>query len=84
MSFDTTAKVSLDLKQLLHLVDQLTEKDAEKVAARLEQRRKKAALGRLRTTFRKVRMNQREIDALVEEVRQERYDKKGRTRAAGR
>lgn len=80
MPVDTTAKVTLDLDQLLDLVDQLSEKEAEQLAARLEQRRRKAALGRLKTTFGKVKMSRREIDALVEEVRQERYDH-GRKRA---
>jgi len=83
MLFDTTAKVSLSLDQLLVLVDQLPEKDLEKVAARLEQRRKKAALGRLRATFGKVRMSRREIDALVEDVREQRYDER-RARASRR
>lgn len=83
MSFDTTAKVTLNLDQLLVLMDQLSEKEVEQVAAKLEQRRKKAALGRLKATFGKVKMTQREIDALVEEVRQERFDH-GTERKSGR
>ena len=74
MSFDTTAKVTLNLDQLLELVDQLSEKEADKVAARLELRRKKAAMGRLKKTFGKVKLSAGEIDELVEAVRQERFD----------
>ncbi len=36
MSFDTTAKVSLTIDQLLDLVDQLSVDDCRKLAAKLE------------------------------------------------
>lgn len=76
MSFDTTARVSLSLDQLLQLVDQLSDKDADKVAARLAQKRKKDALTRMSAILGKVKMSPREVTRIVEEVRQERYDKR--------
>lgn len=83
MAFDTTARVTLTLDQLLDLVDQLSEKDAEKVAARLALKRKKDALKRMQATMGKVRLSAREIKSIVEEVRQDRYDKRN-SGAAGR
>ena len=76
MAFDTTARVSLSLEQLLELLDQLSAKDAEKVAARLELKRKKDAVARMSNTMRKVKLSQREVDAIVEDVRRERYAKR--------
>lgn len=73
MSFDTTAKVSLTLDQLMVLVDQLSAKDTEKVLARLELKHKKDALARMRKTFSKVKLAPAEIDRIVESVRKERY-----------
>ncbi|MBX2981765.1 MAG: hypothetical protein WBB32_14700 [Flavobacteriales bacterium] len=83
MSFDTTAKVSITLDQLLQIVDQLSDKEADQVAARLAQKRKKDAVARMSATMGKVKMTPREIDQLVEDVRQDRYDKHNRG-AAGR
>ncbi|MDQ3099856.1 MAG: hypothetical protein M3R08_00595 [Bacteroidota bacterium] len=83
MAFDTTARVSLTLDQLLDLVDQLSDKDVEKVAARLALKRKKDAVARMAATMSKVRLTPREVDKIVEEVRQERYEKR-KARAAGR
>jgi len=83
MSFDTTAKISITLDQLLKIVDQLSDKEADKVAARLALKRKKDALSRMSAIMGKVRMTPREIDRIVEDVRQQRYDKRN-ARAAGR
>jgi len=83
MSFDTTAKISITLDQLLQIVDQLSDKEADKVAARLAMKRKKDAVARMSAIMGKVKMTPREIDRIVEEVRQERYDKP-RSRATGR
>ncbi len=83
MSFDTTARVSLSLDQLLEMVDQLSAKDAEKVAARLALKRKKDAVSRMQVTLRKVKLSPREVSGIVEDVRQQRYDKRN-GRAAGR
>ncbi len=82
MSFDTTAKVSITLDQLLLIVDQLSDKEADKVAARLALKRKKDAVARMSAIMGKVKMSPREIARIVEDVRQERYaernDKAGR------
>lgn len=51
MSFDTTAKVSITLDQLLQIVDQLSDKEADQVAARLAQKRKKDAVARMSATM---------------------------------
>jgi hypothetical protein len=83
MAFDTMARVTLTLEQLLQLVDQLSEKDAEKVAARLALKRKKDAVERMSNTMRKVKLSTREINAIVEEVRTERFAKR-KGREAGR
>ena len=76
MSFDTTAKVSITLDQLLLIVDQLSDKEADKVAARLALKRKKDAVARMSAIMGKVKMSPREIARIVEDVRQERYDKR--------
>ncbi|MBK7382563.1 MAG: hypothetical protein IPI81_04400 [Flavobacteriales bacterium] len=76
MSFDTTAKVSITLDQLLLIVDQLSDKEADKVAARLALKRKKDAVARMAAIMGKVKMSPREIARIVEDVRQERYDKR--------
>lgn len=76
MSFDTTAKVSISLDQLLLIVDQLSDKEADKVAARLALKRKKDAVARMSAIMGKVKMSPREIARIVEDVRQERYDKR--------
>jgi hypothetical protein len=73
MSFDTTARVSLNLDQLLQLVDQLSDADTKKVLARLELNRKRSALARMRKTFRKVKLTPGEVTKLVEQVREERH-----------
>lgn len=83
MSFDTTARVTLSLDQLLQMVDQLSDKDAEKVAARLALKRKKDAVARMSTIMGKVKMSPREVARIVEDVRRERYDKR-RAREARR
>ena len=83
MSFDTTARVSLTLDQLLLIVDQLSDKEADKVAARLALKRKKDAVARMSAIMGKVKMSPREIARIVQDVRQERYDKRN-GRAAGR
>ena len=48
MSFDTIAKVSLTIDQLVDLVDQLSDDDCRKLAAKLDERT-------IRTTTEKVR-----------------------------
>ena len=76
MAFDTTARVTLTLDQLLDLVDQLSDKEAKKVAARLALKRKKDAVSRMSATMSKVRLTQREVTEIVEDVRKERYEKR--------
>ena len=83
MSFDTTARVTLSLDQLLEMVDQLSDKEAEKVAERLALERKKDAVARMSAIMGKVKMSPREVARIVEDVRQDRYDKR-KAREAGR
>jgi Mn-dependent DtxR family transcriptional regulator len=83
MSFDTTARVTLSLDQLLEMVDQLSDKEAEKVAERLALKRKKDAVARMSAIMGKVKMSPREVARIVEDVRQDRYDKR-KAREAGR
>ncbi len=83
MSFDTTAKVSITLDQLLQIMDQLSDKEVDQVAARLAQKRRKDAVARMSAIMGKVKMTPREIEQLVEDVRQGQYDKRNGS-AAGR
>ena len=83
MSFTSKPSVELSLDQVIGLVEQLSDKDAEKVMQRLELKRKTKALARMRTIWGKVKMSEKEITKIVEEVRQERYERQ-KARAAGR
>lgn len=69
MSFDTTAKVSLTIDQLIDLVDQLSEDDCRKLAAKLERRgvavRFRSVLGKLKGA----KLDERTIRATTEKVR---------------
>ncbi len=61
MAFDPTAKVSLTLDQVLVLVDQFSEKEIEKVAERLNNRRKQGAAERMRKAFSKVKLSRTHV-----------------------
>ena len=69
MSFDTTAKVSLTIDQLIDLVDQLSDDDCRKLATKLERR---GVAVRLRTVLGKLKgakLDERTIRLATEKVR---------------
>lgn len=75
MTMSTAKKYSLNLSldQVVEVVEQLSDKDMLKLAKRLRQKTRSEALDRLIAVFSKVKMSEKEITALVEEVRKERY-----------
>lgn len=73
MSFTNKPSVTLTLDQVVDLVEQLSDKDKLKVAKRLRQKSRSEAVDDLIAIFSKVKMSEKEVNALVEEVRTERY-----------
>jgi hypothetical protein len=73
MSFTTKPSVTLTLDQVVELVEQLSDKDKLKVAKRLRQKSRSEAVDDLIAIFSKVKMSEKEVTALVEEVRADRY-----------
>ena len=69
MSFDTTAKVSFTIEQLLDLVDQLSDDDRRKLAAKLEKRGVAVRLRSVLTKLKGAKLNERTIRATTEKVR---------------
>jgi hypothetical protein len=69
MSFDTTAKVSLTIEQLLDLVDQLSDDDCRKLAAKLEKRGVAVRLRSVLTKLKGAKLDERTIRAATEKVR---------------
>lgn len=69
MSFDTTAKVSLTIEQLLDLVDQLSDDDCRKLAAKLEKRGVAVRLRSVLTKLKGAKLDERTIRATTEKVR---------------
>ena len=73
MSFTNKPSVSLTLDQVIDIVEQLSDTDKLKVANRLRQRSRSEAVDDLIAIFSKVKMNEMEVSAMVEDVRTERY-----------
>lgn len=73
MSFTNRPSLTLSLDQVVDLVEQLSDKDKLKVAKRLQQKSRSEAVDDLIAIFSKVKMSEKEVTALVEEVRTERY-----------
>ena len=69
MSFDNTAKVSLTIEQLLDMVDQLSDDDCRKLAAKLEQRGVAVRLRAVLTKLQGAKLDERTIRATTEKVR---------------
>jgi len=72
MSFTNKPTVALSLDQVVELVDQLSDKDKLKVAKRLRTKDRNEAVEDLINIFSKVKMSEKEVTALVEDVRAER------------
>ncbi len=73
MSSTNNPSVSLTLDQVLEIVDQLSPADTLKVATRLKKKNKDADLDDLIAIFSKVKMTDKELTSIVEDVRAERY-----------
>ena len=73
MSFTNKPSVSLSLDQVMQIVDQLSPADTLKVANRIKKKNKDSDLDDLIAIFSKVKMSEKEVTAIVEEVRAERY-----------
>ena len=73
MSFTNKPSVALTLDQVVELVDQLSDKDKLKVVKRLRTKERSEAVDDLIAIFSKVKMSEKEVTSLVEEVRTERY-----------
>lgn len=73
MSFTNKPSVSLSLDQVMELVDQLSTADKLKLAKRLRGKERNEDIEDLIAIFSKVKMSEKEVTALVEEVRTERY-----------
>jgi len=73
MSFTNKPSVALTLDQVLEIVDQLSPADTVKVVKRIKKKSKDADLDDLISIFSKVKMSEKEVTAIVEEVRAERY-----------
>ena len=69
MSFDTTAKVSLTIEQLLDLVDQLSDDECRKLAAKLEKRGVAVRLRSVLAKLKGAKLDERTIRATTEKVR---------------
>lgn len=69
MSFDTTAKVSLTIDELLDLVDQLSVDDCRKLAAKLERRGVAVRLGAVLEKLKGAKIDERTIRTTTEKVR---------------
>jgi hypothetical protein len=73
MSFTNKPSVTLTLDEVVELVDQLSPADKLKVAKRLRTKERDEAVKDLIKIFSKVKMSEKEVTALVEDVRTERY-----------
>ncbi|HMQ76045.1 MAG TPA: hypothetical protein PKE21_08775 [Flavobacteriales bacterium] len=73
MSFTNKPTVALSLDQVVELVDQLSPADKLKVAKRLRTKEHNEAVEDLISLFSKVKMSEKQVTALVEEVRTERH-----------
>ena len=69
MSFDTIAKVSLTIDQLVDLVDQLSDDDCRKLAAKLERRRVTVRLSAVLGKLKGAKLDERTIRTTTEKVR---------------
>ena len=83
MSFTNKPSVALTLDQVVELVDQLSPADKLKVAKRIQKRQRSKDIDRLVEIFSKVKMSEKEVTAIVEDVRAERYARE-KARHAGR
>jgi hypothetical protein len=69
-------RLSLTLNQVLEVVDQLSAADTLKVLKHIRQKSKNAAVDDMIAIFSKVKMSEKELNSIVEEVRKERYEKR--------
>lgn len=83
MSFTNKPSVALTLDQVMEIVDQLSPADTLKVAKHIKKKNKDADLDDLIAIFSKVKMSEKEMTAIVEDVRAERYARE-KARYAGR
>jgi len=83
MSFTNKPSVALTLDQVMEIVDQLSAADKLKVAKRMRGSERNEAIDDLIAIFSKVKMSEKEVSALVEDVRAERYASQ-KTRTARR
>ncbi len=83
MSFTNKPSVALTLDQVMEIVDQLSPADTLKVAKHIKKKNKDADLDDLIAIFSKVKMSEKEVTAIVEDVRAERYARE-KARHAGR
>ncbi|MBS1936634.1 MAG: hypothetical protein JSS84_02315 [Bacteroidetes bacterium] len=81
MSFTNKPSVSLTLDQVMEIVDQLSDANKLKVAKRIRRTHRSKEIDELISVFSKVKMDEKEVTALVEEVREKRYASK-KARAA--
>jgi CO dehydrogenase nickel-insertion accessory protein CooC1 len=73
MAFTNKPSIALTLDQVMEIVDQLSPADTLKVAKHIKKKNKDADLDDLIAIFSKVKMSEKEVTTLVEEVRTERY-----------
>jgi len=75
MSFTNKPTPSVSVDQVIGLVEQLSAKDKRKVAQALRKEQLAENISRLHALWGRVKLSEKEITAVVEEVRAERYEK---------
>lgn len=73
MAFTNRPTVTLSLDQVMEAVDQLSPADTVKVLKRIRKKNKDADVDDLIAIFSKVKMGDKELTSIVEDVRAERY-----------
>jgi hypothetical protein len=68
--------VTLTLEQVLEVVGQLSDADTLKVLKHIRKKKRSAAVDDMIAIFSKVKMSEKALTEIVEEVRKERYEKR--------
>jgi hypothetical protein len=68
--------VTLSFAQMLEVMDQLSEADTLKVLKHIRKKKRSAVVDDMIAIFSKVKMSEKELNSIVEDVRKERYEKR--------